>query len=359
MAQRDYVPLFSAISTSSRLASLSSDTARLLFDWLLANCDAWGRMRADAGFVNAQVWPRLHKSDEETFSALAELAAAGLVVLYRDIEEDDLYLLVADWEKKAGTVGRVAHRAPSRCPEPPKFVPPEAWNRASTTAVPAETEWSIVATDPLASADSAERAPSDSTNSPSDTPDPSPSPSVSAGRSQSSPVGDGHSRSGSVDDPLLSSPLISSRRSVVRRVDKQLSPQTAASSGLSTGKASGDTRTKRKQQLPADLHPQSRPLCEHLASAARSWKPDIRLSPTSKTSLSGMDGLLRIDKRCPAKVQELIDWLFGGGYEPDDPAKFDWRPNIRSGASLRKSWDKLDTLRTAHTAPASGEWIGR
>ena len=68
---------------------------------------------------------------------------------------------------------------------------------------------------------------------------------------------------------------------------------------------------------------------------------------------------MRIDKRDPAKVRAVLDWLFGGGYEPDDPAKFDWRPNVLSGHSLRRQFDRLEVALDAFTGASSEEWTGR
>lgn len=100
-------------------------------------------------------------------------------------------------------------------------------------------------------------------------------------------------------------------------------------------------------------HPRTVELVDHLAVGIRSWKPDARIAARSDNSLREMDRLFRLDGRAPDLVGAVLTWLFGGedgDYQPEPGSSFDWRPNIGSGASLRKSWDKLETVARAKGA---------
>lgn len=57
----------------------------------------------------------------------------------------------------------------------------------------------------------------------------------------------------------------------------------------------------------------------------------------------------RTDGREPDAALDLIDWLFGGGYQPRAP-DFDWRGVVASGTKLRKHWDALVRERSSGTA---------
>jgi hypothetical protein len=69
------------VSTSRRLASLSSDSARLLWSWALAHADRDGCVPGDPDVLRAVVVPMLGWSTEQAASALAELVGAGLVTM--------------------------------------------------------------------------------------------------------------------------------------------------------------------------------------------------------------------------------------------------------------------------------------
>jgi hypothetical protein len=107
---------------------------------------------------------------------------------------------------------------------------------------------------------------------------------------------------------------------------------------------------------PTPRHPETDALCRHLEQRAREWKSDARVDANARRSRDGMDALLRLDGRDPAKVRAVIDWLFTGGYAPHN--EFDWRPNILSGASLRKHWDRIETQHDRE-AREEAEWTGR
>jgi hypothetical protein len=114
--KREYVALFSAISLSERLARLESDSHRLFYTWLLAQCDQWGRIDAGARLLRAKVWPLLEHSVEETADAAIDLERVGLVIRH---EQDGLtWLQVPDWDEKAGRLRRSERSAISKFPEP-------------------------------------------------------------------------------------------------------------------------------------------------------------------------------------------------------------------------------------------------
>lgn len=118
------------------------------------------------------------------------------------------------------------------------------------------------------------------------------------------------------------------------------------------------TPHRKRGRPPIQRHPEAGSLAEYLTTCARGWKPDVRVMSSTK-SLNEMDALLRIDGRDPRRVRALLAWLFGGGYVPKDD--FDWRPNILSGTSLRKHWDRLDAqfARADARSTEDEEWVGR
>lgn len=98
-------------------------------------------------------------------------------------------------------------------------------------------------------------------------------------------------------------------------------------------------------------------LCRFLGDGIALWKPDARITcDTSARSVEGMRLLVRADGRDPERVKDVIAWLFGGrpvDYQPR--GEFDWRPNIASGATLRKHWDKLSSaMEASRRAGANG-----
>lgn len=140
---------------------------------------------------------------------------------------------------------------------------------------------------------------------------------------------------------------------------KEGGPEGGKPSACADGVVPAPPRGKRGRP-PVTRHPEAADLCTYLADRARDWKPDVHIE-TGKRSLDGMDALLRIDKRDPARVRAVLSWLFTGGYSPSSSG-FDWRPNVLSGASLRKQWDKLEVAYNAAGGQPAGEedeWTGR
>ncbi|MCC7014762.1 MAG: hypothetical protein IT454_19525 [Planctomycetes bacterium] len=115
MSRERYVPLFSSIRGSNKLAKLSDDTARMFWFFLLAQCDGWGRIDARPAMLNAEVWPLLGKSADDVRHCVEALEAVGLVERHSDGERE--WLQLPDWEEKAGTVGKADHRRQSAFPD--------------------------------------------------------------------------------------------------------------------------------------------------------------------------------------------------------------------------------------------------
>lgn len=86
------------ISKSQKLASLSSDTVRLLYTWLLAHLDVNGSFYADPVMVNNLVFTRLGHSVDKVAAALDELESAGLIIRYQVNKE--VYLNYPDFKEK-------------------------------------------------------------------------------------------------------------------------------------------------------------------------------------------------------------------------------------------------------------------
>jgi hypothetical protein len=86
------------ISKSHKLASLSSDTVRLLYTWMLSHLDVNGSFYADPIMVNNLVFTRLGHSVKTISSALDELDAAGLIVRFQ--VDGEVYLNYPDFQDK-------------------------------------------------------------------------------------------------------------------------------------------------------------------------------------------------------------------------------------------------------------------
>lgn len=86
------------ISKSQKLASLSSDTARLLYTWMLSHLDINGNFYADPIMVNNLVFTRLGHPVKVIASALNELDEKGLIVRFRI--NGDVYLNYPDFNEK-------------------------------------------------------------------------------------------------------------------------------------------------------------------------------------------------------------------------------------------------------------------
>lgn len=86
------------ISKSRRVNALESDTARLLYTWMLSHLDVNGCFYADPQLVKNIVFPRLKHTVKKIQSCLDELNEAGLIILYENDKER--YLYYPDFKEK-------------------------------------------------------------------------------------------------------------------------------------------------------------------------------------------------------------------------------------------------------------------
>jgi hypothetical protein len=70
------------ISTSRKLANLKSDSARLLYTWLLPHLDIEGRFSANPMIVKGHAVPRLKMSPSKIKKYLEDMAQNDLIILY-------------------------------------------------------------------------------------------------------------------------------------------------------------------------------------------------------------------------------------------------------------------------------------
>jgi hypothetical protein len=112
--------LSKSVSTSHKLASLKSDSPRLLWTWLLPHLDREGRFHADPDIVKGHAVTRLKNHTEKTIEAdLNELASVGLIVLYQ--VNGDRYLQFTQFDENQPGM-RKDREAESQCPAPPEEV---------------------------------------------------------------------------------------------------------------------------------------------------------------------------------------------------------------------------------------------
>ena len=79
------------VSNSRRLSQLQTDSARMLWTWIIPYLDVEGRFYASPDMIKSTVVPRLKTFTEENIEAyLQDMASAGLVVLYQF--DGELYL---------------------------------------------------------------------------------------------------------------------------------------------------------------------------------------------------------------------------------------------------------------------------
>lgn len=70
------------VSTSQKLANLKSDSARLLYTWLIPHLDIEGRFSADPKIVKGYVVPRLKMSIHEVAKHLEDMEYNNLISIY-------------------------------------------------------------------------------------------------------------------------------------------------------------------------------------------------------------------------------------------------------------------------------------
>jgi hypothetical protein len=109
------------ISRSSKIASLSSDTSRMFYSWLIPYLDVEGRLEADPKLLKADITPLLdHITPKVIQNILTELHDIGLIKLY--IIEERQYLQLIKFNENQKNL-RKDREAPSIIPEVPANIP--------------------------------------------------------------------------------------------------------------------------------------------------------------------------------------------------------------------------------------------
>ena len=111
------------ISLDMKVGSLSDDTARLLFTWMIAHLDREGRIFGEPHLVKAQIFPRSKISVAKIEKYLREMETFSLI--YRYFNGKERYIYFPNFEKHQ--VGlRKDKEAPSVIPAPDGNVPTES-----------------------------------------------------------------------------------------------------------------------------------------------------------------------------------------------------------------------------------------
>lgn len=111
------------ISTSRRLSELKSDSARLLYTWLLAHLDVEGRFSANEYIIKGYIVPRIDSLTPERIKELIEdLAKNELIILYK--VDGDRYLQFRKFSEHQNL--RKDRESKSDIPEPPQELLPSS-----------------------------------------------------------------------------------------------------------------------------------------------------------------------------------------------------------------------------------------
>ena len=131
-------------------------------------------------------------------------------------------------------------------------------------------------------------------------------------------------------------------------------PAHAHGDGDGDGDVGGDVGVdERVSQVATDL-------ATSLATGIESWKPDYRELRRDKRRRTianwsaDIDKAVRLDKREPAALHALIEWL--PTHEGSDG--FRWRDNVLSGRKLRDQYDKLDIAKNRENASGGAVQLG-
>jgi len=119
-----------AISTSRRLADLKTDSARLLYTWIIPHLDIEGRFYADPDLVKGAVVPRLkHFTPKMISECITDMALVELIVLYE--HDGDRYFQLRKFEE---------HQNLRKDRERPSEIPPYSDNSRITPGVLPESD---------------------------------------------------------------------------------------------------------------------------------------------------------------------------------------------------------------------------
>jgi hypothetical protein len=102
------------ISTSKKLANLKTDSARLLYTWLIPHVDIKGRFSGEPDIVKGYIVPRLKTMDCDKIEAyLTDMAENDLIILYGI--NGDKYLEIVKFNEFQSL--RKDRESPSRIPD--------------------------------------------------------------------------------------------------------------------------------------------------------------------------------------------------------------------------------------------------
>jgi len=103
------------ISMSRKLSNLKSDSARLLYTWLIPHLDIEGRFSADSKVVKGSIFPRLKHSYKRIAELLKDLKENKLITIYENGGDSFLQLIRFKEEQNL----RENRESPSKIPPPP------------------------------------------------------------------------------------------------------------------------------------------------------------------------------------------------------------------------------------------------
>mgnify|MGYP001569013321 FL=1 len=87
--------LSSSISTSQKVSKISL-LAKLIYTWIIPNCDDYGQIAGDADSIHWEVVPRIDISNEEVEKCLEEIEEIGLGK--RWAEDGKTYLKISNFD---------------------------------------------------------------------------------------------------------------------------------------------------------------------------------------------------------------------------------------------------------------------
>ena len=90
--------LLKSISESKKLSLLKTDSARLLYTWLLPHLNVNGCFSADPIIINNRIFTRLNKTIVEIVEYLDDIERVGLIIRYKT--NGDVFLVVPDFIDK-------------------------------------------------------------------------------------------------------------------------------------------------------------------------------------------------------------------------------------------------------------------
>lgn len=111
--------IVNAITADRRINSLSDDTSKLAFTWLITFADCEGRTYGDPAVVRSMLFPRRQDvTIERMEDYIREWALLGLIVWYES--DGDTWISFPKFEKNQPGL-RKDREAPSRIPVPPEL----------------------------------------------------------------------------------------------------------------------------------------------------------------------------------------------------------------------------------------------